>query len=573
MAITSNTYTGNGSNKLFSITFPYIESTDVDVYLNGTLQTITTQYSFANATTVEFVAAPSNGAIVKLDRSTDDANLQATFFPGSSIKAVDLNENFDQALYIAQETANNVANAVAGLIPDGTITNAKINATAGINATKLSFTQAGTGATARTIDSKLKDVVSVKDFGAVGDGVADDTAAIQAAINYCATFSRWPTLTLTGRHKITASLIVDRLVDSTITEFRITANGPGAGFYVAGNVTLFDSTIAVTTDPKSEWITFEGVAFESSSVFNQAYVLSQKFLRCKFLNCFFWLFRCQKSTIYVQTLYFQSCNIRNSPTKFIECAGLYDVVFDSCVIENNFQLVRCVDAVRGTNGLRIVNSVIEGQQETTIAITGAAGFVYAHNHVESNPANDLNFFAGGLQNKSISIIGNYVYNPSGALCYYGPTDQVFSAGNYASGTIHSNAVQITNLTSISDSAATIADATITSKVNGVVRYGNAQEDWTHSANHFTKSAAGNFGFGLTPVSTVRAAFLGSDQTSSNFAVTALDSVGNTIFSARNDRVFMLPALNNQVNDAAAAAAGIPIGGLYRNGSVVQVRVT
>jgi hypothetical protein len=55
MATTSNTYTGNGSNKLFSITFPYLETSDIDVYLNGVLQTITTEYTFANATTVELM--------------------------------------------------------------------------------------------------------------------------------------------------------------------------------------------------------------------------------------------------------------------------------------------------------------------------------------------------------------------------------------------------------------------------------------------------------------------------------------------------------------------------------------
>ena len=73
-------------------------------------------------------------------------------------------------------------------------------------ATDQVFLPDGIGAVSRTIPSKLKDTVSVKDFGAVGNGVADDTAAIQAAID--ASVGKRLHIPK-GQYKITGSLSVD----------------------------------------------------------------------------------------------------------------------------------------------------------------------------------------------------------------------------------------------------------------------------------------------------------------------------------------------------------------------------
>jgi len=113
MAITQNTFTGNGSTVLYSFTFPYLEESDIKVSLNGTL---TTAYTLANATTVQFNTAPANGAAIRIYRETAVEDLQATFFSGSAIRAQDLNDNFLQSNYSNQEVKDRFLDRTGGTL-------------------------------------------------------------------------------------------------------------------------------------------------------------------------------------------------------------------------------------------------------------------------------------------------------------------------------------------------------------------------------------------------------------------------------------------------------------------------
>jgi len=77
----------------------------------------------------------------------------------------------------------------------------------GEGSAKVGYSATASGG-GRTVQDKLRESISVKDYGALGDGVSDDTAAIQAAINAVLGTSGGALFFPAGTYKITAKLVI-----------------------------------------------------------------------------------------------------------------------------------------------------------------------------------------------------------------------------------------------------------------------------------------------------------------------------------------------------------------------------
>jgi len=103
MATTEIFYNGDDSTTLFTFPFEYITKDDVKVSINDVN---TTAYTYANDTTIQMNSAPITGQRLRIYRLTDVDDLKATFASGSSIRAVDLNNNFQQNNFAVEELRN-----------------------------------------------------------------------------------------------------------------------------------------------------------------------------------------------------------------------------------------------------------------------------------------------------------------------------------------------------------------------------------------------------------------------------------------------------------------------------------
>jgi len=83
------------------------------------------------------------------------------------------------------ETDSDTVTFVSGLHVGASVkfTTSQLNSSGAVDASQVTYDPPFTGSVVTNVEAKLAQYVSVKDFGAVGNGVANDTAAIQLAVN------------------------------------------------------------------------------------------------------------------------------------------------------------------------------------------------------------------------------------------------------------------------------------------------------------------------------------------------------------------------------------------------------
>jgi len=267
--------------------------------------------------------------------------------------------------------------------------------------------------------------VNTKDFGAVGDGVTDDTAAVQAAINYCLSFtsplvngqSLIPQLHVSGMCKITASLIIDRPINQT-GFFRIIGDGVVGGFVATTAISIFSTSNAFYATDLSNQVSFENLTFQGVADGGTLLIYAidvHRYVRTYIKGCFFQLIRLNAGTDltqYTQSLYISDTTVRACPGKWMNSYSYLDVHVTQSIFEGILDTV--FYAGGGMYSFTCTDSVLQGNRGYCFNTVITRGVVIQGNYIEDNWLNFVKFdYVSGGTIVSGNVIGTRGSSPSG----------------------------------------------------------------------------------------------------------------------------------------------------------------
>jgi hypothetical protein len=197
----------------------------------------------------------------------------ASYSPGTNSLSVfvdGVNQYGPGAQYAYLETNSNTITFTNGLHVGAEVkfTTSQLNSSGATDASQVSYTPPFTNSETTNVELKLAQTVSVTDFGAVGDGVTNDSAAIQNALNYIDGATYKALYFPAGQYRIASNVSIGA------NSFGAVLFGEG-GFQAAGSAILVDfDGVGITNQSAS--VQFKNLAFKGLRLGASVAVKNQK---------------------------------------------------------------------------------------------------------------------------------------------------------------------------------------------------------------------------------------------------------------------------------------------------------